>query len=78
MPNWLPTPAALAPPLSARRPDPGLERLLRAAFVIGGVFVVAYLATGRWLRIRELGELLGPVLRRVPRLGAAYGGRGRA
>ncbi|MCA0438284.1 MAG: murein biosynthesis integral membrane protein MurJ [Austwickia sp.] len=57
---------------------PGRGGAVLTLILGGGVFVVAYLATGRWLRIRELGELLGPVLRRVPRLGAAYGGRGRA
>ena len=52
MPNWLPTPAALAPPLSARRPDPGLERLLRAAFVIGLLAVLlvpALRGSSTWL-----------------------------
>ena len=51
----------------------------------GAVYVVVYVAAGRWLRIRELDELLGPVRRQLsgrlsgrwPRRGAARpGGHG--
>ncbi|WP_116116045.1 murein biosynthesis integral membrane protein MurJ [Austwickia chelonae] len=41
--------------------------------ICGGAFYgVTYLGAGRWLRIRELDDLLGPVLKRLP------GGMGRS
>lgn len=52
MPNWLPTPAALAPSLAAGRPDRRLERLLRVAFASGLLAVLlvpALRGSSAWL-----------------------------
>ena len=52
MPNWLPTPAALATRPSGIRPDPGLERPLRACFAIGLLAVLlvpALRGSSAWL-----------------------------
>lgn len=52
MPNWLPTPAALAPHLACGRPDPRLKRLLGGCFAAGLLAVLlvpALRGSSAWL-----------------------------